>query len=184
MRAAREDVMVHTGEIAEVRGRRRFPPWQAAAVAAALALAAALGPGSADSAGKLATTPSIWPAKGAVTSAFGWRNSPFGGDMELHQGLDIAAAASTPVVATADGVVVQSGPAGDYGNMVQLDHGDGLATVYGHNAQLAVSVGQKVAKGQVIAYSGNTGRSTGPHLHYEVRKNGTPVDPWRYLVAY
>lgn len=133
---------------------------------------------------KLAATPSIWPARGAVTSGFGWRNSPLGDGGEMHPGIDIASNVGTPVVATADGLVVQSGPSGGYGNMVQVDHGNGLVTVYGHNSQLAASVGQTVKKGQIIAYAGSTGKSTGPHVHYEVRENGTAVDPWRYLVLY
>ncbi len=135
------------------------------------------------SASRLAAIPSIWPAKGAVTSGFGWRNDPFGGGNELHAGLDIANAIGTPVVATADGQVVQSGLVGEYGNMVQIDHGNGIATIYGHNSQLAVSVGQTVKKGQIISYVGSTGKSTGPHLHYEVRENGTATDPWKYLVS-
>lgn len=159
-------------------------PWRAVLLAAIIVGVTALGGDSAKGAGTLATTPSIWPAKGAVTSGFGWRTSPFGGGTELHQGVDIASDTGTPVVATADGEIVQSGPVGDYGNLVQINHGDGLATLYGHNAQLLVSVGQTVLKGQVIAYAGSTGRSTGPHVHYEVRKNGAAIDPWRYLVAY
>jgi murein DD-endopeptidase MepM/ murein hydrolase activator NlpD len=156
-----------------------------AVLAAALVLAAAaLWGGDASGAGAVATTPSIWPAKGAVTSGFGWRISPFGGGAELHQGIDIASEPGTPVVATADGEVVESGWGGDYGNMVRIDHGNGLATVYGHNERLAVNLGQRVQKGQVIAYAGSTGRSTGPHVHYEVRKDGAAVDPWRYLVSY
>ncbi len=171
--------------------RHMRPRWRVALVGALVVCAAALGgadrpgaqaPASAQAA--TATMPSIWPAKGAVTSGFGWRNSPFGGGAELHQGIDIASDVGAPVVATADGEVVQSGPAGDYGNVVQVDHGDGVATVYGHNSQLLVGVGQTVLKGQVIAYAGNTGRSTGPHVHYEVRKNGAAIDPWRYLVLY
>ncbi|MDR3566315.1 MAG: M23 family metallopeptidase [Negativicutes bacterium] len=132
----------------------------------------------------LAITPSIWPIRGMVTSGFGLRISPFGDGNELHQGLDIAATMGAPVVATADGQVVQSGWTGDFGNMVQIDHGNGVATIYGHNSQLSVSVGQSVKKGQVISYVGSTGKSTGPHVHYEIRENGTAVDPWKYLVSY
>lgn len=130
---------------------------------------------------KLAMTPSIWPVNGSVTSGFGWRTSPFGDGNEMHPGLDIAGTMGLPVVATADGMVVHSGWAGDYGNMVQIDHGNGIATIYGHNSQLAVSVGQSVKKGQIISFVGSTGKSTGPHLHYEVRENGTAVDPLKYL---
>lgn len=131
-----------------------------------------------------AATPSIWPARGTVTSGFGWRISPFGDGNELHPGIDIAYTMGAPVVATADGEVVMSGPAGGYGNLVQIDHGNGIATLYGHNSQTTVKVGQQVKKGQVIAYAGSTGKSTGPHVHYEVRVNNTPIDPMKYLVLY
>ena len=132
----------------------------------------------------LARTPSIWPVTGVVTSTFGWRKSPFEDEKELHSGIDIAVHLGAPVVATADGKVVQSGPAGGYGNLVQLDHGNGIATLYGHNSRLAVQVGETVKKGQVISYVGSTGRSTGPHVHYEIRKNDTAIDPWTYLIVY
>ena len=132
----------------------------------------------------LARTPSIWPVTGVVTSTFGWRKSPFEDDKELHSGIDIAVHLGAPVVATADGKVVQSGPAGGYGNLVQLDHGNGIATFYGHNSRLAVQVGETVKKGQVISYAGSTGKSTGPHVHYEIRQNDTAIDPWTYLIAY
>ncbi|SDE50874.1 hypothetical protein SPACI_017690 [Sporomusa acidovorans DSM 3132] len=131
---------------------------------------------------KLATTPSIWPTSGEVTSGFGWRSSPWGDGSEMHPGIDIANSIGSPIFATADGVVVQSGWAGGYGNIVHIDHGNGIETIYGHNSRVSVSVGQSVKKGQIIAYSGNTGRSTGPHAHYEVRVNGTAVDPIRFLV--
>ena len=132
---------------------------------------------------KLATTPSIWPVSGTVTSSFGWRKSPFGNSGELHAGIDIAVNAGTPVVATADGRVVQSGPFGGYGNLVQIDHGNGITTLYGHNSQIAVNIGQSVKKGQVVSYAGSTGNSTGPHVHYEVRENDASIDPWKYLVS-
>ncbi len=131
----------------------------------------------------LAVTPSIWPAQGPIASGFGWRVSPFGDGNEMHPGIDIAYTMGAPVVATADGEVVLSGPAGGYGNLVQIDHGNGLATLYGHNSRLAVTAGQHVKKGQIIAYAGSTGKSTGPHVHYEVRINNTPVDPMKYLIA-
>lgn len=132
----------------------------------------------------LAVTPSIWPARGTITSGFGWRISPFGDGNELHAGIDIAYTMGAPVLATADGEVVVSGAAGGYGNLVQIDHGNGIATLYGHNSQLLVSVGQAVKKGQIIALAGSTGKSTGPHVHYEIRINNTPVDPMKYLVLY
>ncbi|KYZ75250.1 hypothetical protein AXX12_13905 [Anaerosporomusa subterranea] len=129
-------------------------------------------------------TPALWPASGAITSGFGWRNPPVEDGTELHQGVDIAVETGTPVVATANGVVTKSGWTGGYGNLVQIDHGNGMETLYGHNSQLAVSVGQKVKKGQVIAYVGSTGVSTGPHIHYEVRVNGTAVNPMRFMVRF
>lgn len=132
----------------------------------------------------LANTPSIWPVSGAVTSSFGWRNSPWENSSELHQGIDIAANMGIPVVATADGTVTKSGWSGGYGNIVQIDHGNGIETIYGHNSQVLVTVGDKVKKGQFIAHAGSTGRSTGPHVHYEIRVNGSAVDPFKYLVQY
>ena len=97
------------------------------------------------------------------------------------QGVDIAAEIGTPIVATADGVVTAAGWNGGYGNMVDVDHGGGIVTRYGHASAVAVTVGQQVRRGQTIAYVGSTGRSTGPHLHYEVRVNGQPVNPAGYL---
>lgn len=131
---------------------------------------------------RLASTPSIWPTSGDVTSRFGWRSSPWGGSGgDYHPGIDIANSVGTPIVATADGEVVHSEWYGGYGNMVQIDHGNGIMTIYGHNSQLLVHVGQVVKKGQVIAYLGNTGASTGPHCHYEIRVNGTAVNPANFL---
>ncbi|SMD14701.1 Peptidase family M23 [Sporomusa malonica] len=133
---------------------------------------------------KLATKPSIWPVSGAVTSVYGWRNSPWGSGSELHPGIDIANNLDTPIVATADGEVVRSEWSEGYGNIVQIDHGNNVSTIYGHNSRIVVKVGQSVRKGQVIAYLGSTGKSTGPHVHYEIRVNGTAVDPISYLVLY
>lgn len=129
-----------------------------------------------------AATPSIWPTSGDVTSRFGWRSSPGGWGSEYHPGIDIANSIGTPIMATADGEVTRSSDAGDgYGRMVQIDHGNGIVTIYGHNSQLLVRVGQVVKKGDVIAYLGNTGYSTGPHCHYEIRVNGTAVNPATFL---
>jgi murein DD-endopeptidase MepM/ murein hydrolase activator NlpD len=129
-----------------------------------------------------AATPTIWPASGTVTSRFGWRSSPFGSwQGDWHPGIDIANNYGTPIVATADGVVIFSGWYSGYGNMVQIDHGYGLETAYGHCAQTLVNVGTVVKKGDLIAYMGSTGYSTGPHVHYEVRINGTAVNPANYL---
>jgi murein DD-endopeptidase MepM/ murein hydrolase activator NlpD len=117
----------------------------------------------------------IWPVHGVVTSGFGWRWG------RMHEGIDIAVASGTPVVAAAGGVVIVAGWLGGYGNLVVIDHGNGVATAYGHNTTVTVGVGQIVGQGQLIAYSGNTGNSTGPHVHFEVRVNGAAVDPFGYL---
>lgn len=137
---------------------------------------------------RLAATPSIWPVSGDVTSPFGWRASPWGAgsggadDSDFHPGMDIANNMGTAIFATADGEVVVAGASGGYGNLVQINHGNGITTLYGHNSQIIVSVGQTVKKGQVISYMGSTGNSTGPHCHYEVRVNGTAVNPESFLV--
>ena len=130
---------------------------------------------------KMAATPSIWPTNGDVTSRFGWRSSPFGGGSDWHPGIDIANSSGTTIVATADGEVAKSEWYGGYGNIVQIDHGNGITTIYGHNSQIIVHAGQVVKKGQVVAYMGSTGYSTGPHCHYEVRVNGTAVNPASFL---
>ena len=127
---------------------------------------------------RIAATPSIWPVNGQVTSPFGRR----GMVGEFHPGIDIAAAMGNPVVATADGIVVYSQwDDGGYGKLVEIDHGNGIHTLYGHNSGIVVTNGQEVKKGQLIAYSGSTGYSTGPHVHYEIRVNGTAVDPRKFL---
>jgi murein DD-endopeptidase MepM/ murein hydrolase activator NlpD len=130
----------------------------------------------------LSSTPSIWPTRGWVTSSFGFRKSPFTGLREKHEGWDIAARNGAPVRATADGVVLVEGREYGYGNLVEIDHGYGLVTRYGHNSKHLVKVGDKVKRGQVVSLVGNTGRSTGPHLHYEVLLNGVPVSPKNYIL--
>jgi len=130
---------------------------------------------------RMEATPSIWPTSGDVTSRFGWRNSPFGGGGDWHPGIDIANSSGTIITATANGEVIQSEWYGGYGNMIQIDHGNGITTVYGHNSQNIVHTGQVVKKGQAIGYMGSTGYSTGPHVHYEVRVNGTAVNPASFL---
>jgi murein DD-endopeptidase MepM/ murein hydrolase activator NlpD len=116
-----------------------------------------------------------WPVSGPVTSGFGSRWG------RMHEGIDIAVGEGTPVHAAASGTVIYAGWMEGYGNLVVIDHGNGLSTAYGHNSSLASSMGQSVAAGEVIAYSGSTGHSTGPHVHFEVRLNGSPVDPLGYL---
>ena len=130
----------------------------------------------------LSATPSIWPARGWVTSSFGFRKSPFTGSREKHEGWDIAARTGSPVLASADGVVIVAGRDSGYGNLVEIDHGYGLVSRYGHNSRYMVKVGERVKRGQTISYVGNTGRSTGPHLHYEVVLNGVSVDPQNYIL--
>jgi murein DD-endopeptidase MepM/ murein hydrolase activator NlpD len=130
----------------------------------------------------LAATPTILPTKGLVTAGFGYRKSPFTGKREFHEGMDIAALPGTPVVATADGIVRFAGPAASYGNVVFIDHGHGFATAYGHNSTIRVHARQRVRRGEVIAYVGNTGRTTGPHLHYEVHLDGVASNPMKYVV--
>jgi murein DD-endopeptidase MepM/ murein hydrolase activator NlpD len=122
-----------------------------------------------------------WPVSGTITSPFGYRRNPFGGGMEFHQGLDIGAPMGTTITAAASGTVISAGWYGGYGNYILIDHGGGMATGYGHCSQIFVSVGQQVQKGQAIGAVGSTGASTGPHLHFEVRIHGKPVDPAAYL---
>ena len=131
----------------------------------------------------LAALPTRKPVLGGeFTSGFGVRKSPFGGRIRMHEGLDIANSPGTPIVATADGTVSYADGKPGYGMTVVIDHGYGLETWYGHNRKLSVKRGQTVKRGQVIAELGNTGRSTGPHVHYEVRARGIPVDPLNYLL--
>ena len=135
----------------------------------------------ADRNARLAATPSIWPTSGDVTSRFGWRGSPWAWGSDWHPGIDIANDYGTPIEATADGEVVYSGWYSGYGKLIQIDHGNGIVTLYGHNSELLLSVGSRVKKGEVIAYMGSTGNSTGNHCHYEVRVNGTAVNPANFL---
>ena len=118
-----------------------------------------------------------WPVTGTITSPFGWRSNPLGGGPEFHQGLDIAAPMGTAVTAAAAGTVIMAQWYGGYGNYILIDHGGGYSTGYGHLSAMYVSVGQSVARGQAIGAVGSTGQSTGPHLHFEVRIAGKPVDP-------
>lgn len=129
----------------------------------------------------LAATPSIWPVRGWVTSEFGQRDNPFGSGSEFHKGIDIATRMGKEVIAPADGLVVEVGYRSDDGNIVRIDHGYGLSTSYLHLSKTAVKEGVRVTRGTVIGYVGDTGRSTGTHLHYSVLMNNIPVNPRKYL---
>ena len=129
----------------------------------------------------LAATPCIWPIKGWITSGFGKRSSPLTGEPGRHIGVDIANEINTPIRATADGIVTYAGWEVGYGRLVAIEHGYGYTTRYGHCARIDVKVGDEVKRGQIIGYVGSTGRSTGSHVHYEVRIHGVPVDPEKYL---
>lgn len=131
----------------------------------------------------LACTPTIRPVEdGYISSSFGYRTSPFTERREFHKGLDIATNIGTQIVATADGTVSFSGKNGNMGNMITIDHGYGFTTRYGHCKKLLKKKGEKVKRGDVIALVGNSGRSTGPHVHYEVKLNGVQVNPSRYIL--
>jgi murein DD-endopeptidase MepM/ murein hydrolase activator NlpD len=127
-------------------------------------------------------TPSIWPVHGWVTSGFGFRTNPFTGLNQMHEGLDISNRIGTPVIAPADGIVSDTGKDLSYGNAVAVSHGFGVTTRFYHLSKILVSAGQKVKRGDRIAEVGTTGKSTGPHLHYEVRVNGVSVNPARYIL--
>ena len=154
---------------------------RAAAAAAARAAAQSSGGQGASDNWVQGTGPLGWPVSGEITSPYGYRVHPIWGTTIYHSGIDIGVDEGTPVHAADGGVVVWSGWMGGYGYAVVIDHGNGLSTLYGHNSELAVDEGQSVAKGQVISYAGSTGNSTGPHVHFEVRVNGDPVDPMGYL---
>jgi murein DD-endopeptidase MepM/ murein hydrolase activator NlpD len=126
-------------------------------------------------------TPSIWPIKGSIGSYFGARRDPFTGEPESHPGIDIIAIYGSRILAPADGTVLVAERKGDYGNLVILDHGNGVTTRYGHLARFQVQSGQSVRRGDIVGYVGNTGRATAPHLHYEVRLNDRAVNPKTYL---
>jgi murein DD-endopeptidase MepM/ murein hydrolase activator NlpD len=130
----------------------------------------------------LASTPTIWPIRGRITAGYGYRLSPFTGQREMHEGLDIAAAFGSPIMATADGIISFVRPLGSFGNVVFINHGHGLTTLYAHASSFRVKEGQPIKRGQIIAYVGSTGRSTGPHVHYEVLVNGAAVDPLEYII--
>jgi len=130
----------------------------------------------------LSSTPAIRPTKGWVTSGFGYRKSPFTGLREFHKGLDIATRKGMPVIATADGIVSFTGAKGLMGRVVAIDHGHGMVTRFGHLEKIVTKRGQAVKRGDVIGHVGVSGRTTGPHVHYEVRLNGIPVSPTKYIL--
>ena len=130
----------------------------------------------------LTHTPSIWPAMGWVTSGFGFRTNPFTGLTQMHEGLDISNRMGTPVVATAEGIISDTGNDLVHGKLLVISHGFGMTTRYSHLSKVVVRVGQKVKRGDKVAEVGMTGRTTGPHLHYEVKLNGIPVNPMRYVL--
>jgi murein DD-endopeptidase MepM/ murein hydrolase activator NlpD len=130
----------------------------------------------------LASTPSIWPARGWVTSDFGLRLDPYSAAREMHGGMDIASQHGQAVVAPSDGTVVFNGTEGGYGKVLVIDHGYGVKTRYGHLSEVFVQLGERVKRGKKVAAVGDTGRSTGPHLHYEVRVNGVPQNPRKFIL--
>jgi murein DD-endopeptidase MepM/ murein hydrolase activator NlpD len=130
---------------------------------------------------KANSAPNLWPVEGQVTASFGERIDPFNGEGAFHSGVDIGSSYGAHVIAPADGVVTFSDQLGGYGRAIKIDHGHGISTRYGHLSGFAVTAGQAVHRGDVIGFIGTSGRSTGPHLHYEVRINDTPVNPYKYL---
>ena len=139
-----------------------------------------LGPFDADFV-NTADAPSLWPVQGRVTSSFGERQDPFNGEGAFHMGIDIATDLGDAIRATANGTVIKAQMGNGYGREVVIDHGHGIETVYAHLSGFAVTEGQDVRRGDIIGYVGSSGRSTGPHLHYEVRIHDTPVNPHKYL---
>jgi murein DD-endopeptidase MepM/ murein hydrolase activator NlpD len=130
----------------------------------------------------IATTPTVWPVHGVVNSGFGMRTDPFTGLPAYHEGVDISTARSEPVLATADGIVRRSGWAGEYGKSIEIAHGDRYQTLYGHLEEMLVQEGDEVRRGDRVGLVGSTGRSTAPHLHYEVHADEHPVNPLEYIL--
>jgi murein DD-endopeptidase MepM/ murein hydrolase activator NlpD len=127
--------------------------------------------------------PSVWPVDGRLLSPFGGRTDPFSGEGAVHTGVDLSAAIGTPVHAAADGIVAHASWGGQYGNLVVIDHGNGMQTWYAHLSRFLVVPGQEIRRGDILGRSGATGKVTAPHLHYEVRVGGTPVNPYKYLTT-
>ena len=130
---------------------------------------------------KANAAPNLWPVDGQVTGSFGERIDPFNGEGAFHSGVDIGSSYGAQIIAPADGVVIFTDMMGGYGKAIMISHGNGISTRYGHLSGFAVTAGQRVHRGDVIGYVGESGRSTGPHLHYEVRINDIPVNPYKYL---
>ncbi len=130
----------------------------------------------------LVHTPSVWPVMGWVTSGFGFRSNPFTGLTQMHEGVDVSNRIGTPVIATANGIISDIGNDSAHGKIIIISHGFGMITRYSHLSKVLVRVGQKVKRGEKIAEVGMTGKTTGPHLHYEVRLNGIPINPMRYIL--
>jgi murein DD-endopeptidase MepM/ murein hydrolase activator NlpD len=130
---------------------------------------------------RLAAAPTLWPVMGRITSSFGERNDPFNGEGAFHRGVDISSDIGTRIIAPADGIIRFADFMNGYGRTVMIDHGNGISTLYGHLSGFAVTAGQLVRRGDAVGYVGQSGRSTGPHLHYEVRIFNTPVNPSKYL---
>jgi murein DD-endopeptidase MepM/ murein hydrolase activator NlpD len=189
VRELRDDLLASKGRLEDVRSRKKesvaslSEEERAAAQeidalqAVSASLAAKIRAAQAGSTvpGAVSATGLVWPVTASLTSPFGWRWG------RMHEGIDLAASQGTPILAAAAGTVIYAGWLGGYGNLVVIDHGGGVATAYGHQSQIAAGVGQSVNRGDVIGYVGSTGRSTGPHLHFEVRVNGQAVDPLGYL---
>jgi murein DD-endopeptidase MepM/ murein hydrolase activator NlpD len=130
---------------------------------------------------ELADAPSLWPVEGRIGSSFGAREDPINGEGAFHTGIDIDAPYGTPVRAGADGDVTEAAMVNGYGRQIRIDHGHDVVTLYAHLSEIAIVPGQHVARGQIIGYVGESGRATGPHLHYEVRVHNVPVNPYKYL---
>ncbi|MCP2605114.1 M23 family metallopeptidase [Candidatus Aminicenantes bacterium AH-873-B07] len=131
---------------------------------------------------KLASTPSIWPTRGYISSAFGWRRDPFTGKKSFHKGIDIATRYGNPIVAPADGIVLATRYDKSYGKHIILDHNFGFTTIYAHLSKFGVKPGQRVKRGDIIGYVGRTGKTLGPHLHYEIRIHNKAVNPYNYIL--
>lgn len=177
---AYEELMAASKEVEKLIQQNRYEAQRRAEEEARASARSSYGGGGASSPSQ-GSGAMIWPVHGEITSPFGWRVHPITGNSRFHSGMDIGADYGDPIVAAASGTVIYSGWISGYGYAVIIDHGGGISTLYGHNQSLAVGEGEAVSQGQVIAYCGSTGNSTGPHCHFEVRENGEPVEPLGYL---